>query len=151
VALEYWSGWLWVEFGFTLFFCTEMVLRISWAGIKDHFLGEDWAWSSFDAVIVGIAVVDTIISFTVQSSDAMSTMSLLRLTRLTRLTRLVRIFRLRALRELTKMVTGLVAGFKTLFWATTLLGFWVAFLKMCFGPEIGCFNQKQILLRKWTP
>merc|ERR1719258_119804 len=77
-------------------------------------------WNVFDAIILLTALGSWVTLVVAPDLDA-SPLTILRTIRLTRLSRLIRIFRLKAMRELNIMVRGLLAGFKTLFWAIVLL------------------------------
>jgi len=114
---------LWTEVTFVLFFTVEMILRMYFTGVHNHFLGNDWAWNVFDASVMSISYVDLGISFVQSSSDGGVSLSVVRLIRLTRLSRMLRMLRFKCFQELALMIKGLMGGFRTLVWATVLLVF----------------------------
>lgn len=124
-SIALWQGWTWLEVCFCLFFGTEFALRVSVAGFKGHFCGDDASWNIFDFTILVFAVFDLFASFAGSGT-------LLRLVRLTRLSRVFRMFRLNMLKELTLMLKGLLGGFKTLGWAMVLLLSSIYVIALCF-------------------
>merc|ERR1719282_1000558 len=72
----------------SVFFCfaffVELVLRCI-------FRGTDWKWNIFDCVLVGLQVVEVIMSFT--PIDFLMNLSFIRLIRLMRIVRVVRVIR----------------------------------------------------------
>jgi len=139
-----WEGWRWVELLFTLFFTGEMCLRIYFSGLWHHFLGDDSSWNVFDAIIVIIAIVDTLIDFLMLDLNV-SALTLLRTIRLTRLSRLIRIFRFKKMQELNHMVKGLLAGFRTLFFAMVLLFFMIYVVAVLMTVAFGTDNKVPLI------
>jgi len=122
-----WDGWAAFEIFYTLFFVVEVVVRVRLFGLAEHFLGHEWTWNWFDFIVVLLSVIDT--SMTLLSrlwTDIalevnLSSFSVIRLVRLVRITRLVRLLRLKMFQELTLMVSGIIGGLRTLFWAMFFL------------------------------
>jgi len=119
--------WNWCEVVFAGFFVCELAVKLSMNGFEEHFLGVDWSWNGFDAVLVAFAVFDATRSlieiFSAEGFDdsSWSKLTILRTIRLARLSRMVRLMRWKPLRELRLMVVGLMNGVKTIMWAIVLL------------------------------
>lgn len=141
-----WSGWVYIETSFVLFFTVEQTIRAYANGIKEYFLGKDRLWNWFDASVVILSIVDITIMTLVLASKSQPevvSLSILRLMRMARLTRIIRMFRYQPLKELTLMIKGLLGGLRTLVWATLLL--------ICSMYVIGVFSCWAIGHRNLSP
>jgi len=131
------DAWFWADFGFAVFFFFEMLIRIGYLGLREHFLGHDWAWNLFDALMVFLAAFDILMTTLVAEESPAQHFTVMRFLRMTRLVRLARIFRFRFLNELTLMVKGLVGGLRTLAWAMVLLMFTIYIIAVFATMTIG--------------
>lgn len=121
-----WSGWFYVEFLFTAFFCFEIAVKVRISGIRRYCIGSMSMWNWFDVAVVILAVTDMAAWFIASGEQALNNILVFRVARLARLTkmmRLLRLLRLRIFKELALMVKGVIAGLRTLFWAIVLLFF----------------------------
>jgi len=115
--------WFWINFGFTVFFLLELILRLSRTGPRKFFICQDRKWNAFDSVLLFISVVDISLEFSSAAGSVGQQLSVMRLVRLTRVTRLLRLLRMKFMKELNLMVKGLIGGLCTLAWAVVLLFF----------------------------
>ncbi|CAK9096891.1 unnamed protein product [Durusdinium trenchii] len=118
---EDWTGWKYMEGVLAFFLLLESCMRMYLSGMREFFLGSDWAWNWFDLILMITGVTDVIFQAVGGLESDMFASSLLRFCRLIRLVRVVKIFRLKCMKELRLMVKGLVAGLRTLALAFPLL------------------------------
>jgi len=138
-----------VEVCFTFVFTIEICYRVKTEGLRKHFLGDDRLWSTFDAMLILVAIMDAIVSILPkQSLGRVHGLTVLRVVRLARLTRIVRLLRLRMFKELLLMVKGLFVGLRTLVWAIFLLMGLIycigVFLRQTVGaqPKVQCTSEE---------
>jgi len=112
--------WKVMELLFTLFFVLELFMKLKEEGVGEHFFGVDFAWSWFDFIIVLIAAADSVLILIDLLIDVGDTIDLSKFT-IVRLMRLVKVLRFELFKELTMMITGVIGGMRTLFWAFVLL------------------------------
>lgn len=107
-----------LEYVFTGIFTVELFLKLIDIGPADLYLGPEWKWNWFDAIIVALAWSGIILHASGSKNNTLGNLTVLRLFRLLRLTRLVRLIKM--FKELSLMVQGLLGGLSTLFWAIVL-------------------------------
>jgi len=118
--------WKVLEVFFTLSFVLELVIKLKEKGVAEHFFGSDYLWSWLDFTIVLLSLLDTVLIFLEIFIDLgdnwdLNKSSILRLVRLVRVTRLVKVLRINFLKELSVMISCVISGMRTLFWAFVLL------------------------------
>jgi len=129
VSEDFYKGhifWNVMEVSFTFFFVLELIIDLKAEGVSEHFFGIDYAWSWFDFIIVLMALTDTVQIFLDVFTDLsdgldLNKFTIMRLARVVRVARLMKILRLKMFEELTLMISGVVGGMRTLFWAFVLL------------------------------
>jgi len=136
--------WWFIEIGFTVFFTTELLFNMRTSGIRLFFLGKAWAWNSFDALVVAIAIFD--LGFTAiyraigpsgPGGPDTGSFTIIKMARLGRLARLIRVLRFKIFNELKSMVQGVLAGLRVLFWAIVLLFFFIYLLGVVMRKTVG--------------
>jgi voltage-gated sodium channel len=111
---------------FSVFFSTEIVLRICAHGIE-FWYGDEWHWNYFDLCIVIVGVTDTIGTLLTSDSgsDESSSTSGLRTLRLIRITRLLRVLRVARImhfvRALRDLLVSIFHTLRFLAWTLALL------------------------------
>lgn len=119
---------------FSVLFAIDLGLRWGCDGFIDFFRTKDVGWNTFDTVIVGFGLLDTlfeVITVAMDSSNDGTTatisktanISLLRVLRVVRVVRVARVIRvMRFFRELRMMVFSIIGSMKSLMWVTCILG-----------------------------
>jgi len=100
---------------FTVWFTVELMIRIIGEGVKEFFLGDDFRWNNFDALLV----VNSIVELAVPAAGNFSFLRILRVFRLVRVVRIVRT--VKALQKLRTMVFALMNAFLDLMWALFMI------------------------------
>jgi len=131
-------GFTLVQYGFTLLFLVELLLRLAAYRWK-FFSSAHWQWNWFDVFLVcfslldvGLDVVQMVDSESLNPEPAQgkSSMRMLRLVRVTRLIRALRIVRiLRFVADLRSLILTIIRTLKSLVWSLSLL----CILFYCFG------------------
>eukprot|EP00929_Paragymnodinium_shiwhaense_P051343 TRINITY_DN25854_c0_g1_i2.p1 TRINITY_DN25854_c0_g1~~TRINITY_DN25854_c0_g1_i2.p1 ORF type:complete len:672 (-),score=145.56 TRINITY_DN25854_c0_g1_i2:167-2182(-) len=103
-----------IDVGFSIFFISELLLKMYCNGCIDHFTGEQAALNIFDAVLVSIDLLQLFLQLL--TPDA-ATRVVEQLLRLARLVRILRLLRHPVLNTLLLMVRGMAGGLPTLGWA----------------------------------
>jgi len=140
-----WQGWQVIEICFTFFFVTELAIKVRYLGLLETYLGSDWQWNLFDTIIVLVAVMDLAfyifehLNLTIHVD--FTKVTVIRLVRLLRITRVVRLLKFPVFKDLRIMVSGVVGGLKTLFWALML----ISMLVYIFGVMM-----RQLVLQEFT-
>jgi len=117
-----WGGWLVLDGIFCLGFTIEFLLKLLIHGPHNHFLGQHWKWSLFDAIVVLVAIVELVLTLSLgQEEDPGVLGTLFHVVRLLRLTRIVKVLRFPFFKDLMMMLNGLIDGARTLFWSIVLL------------------------------
>merc|ERR1711971_885076 len=115
------DGWYFVGLAFTLFFTVELIVRLSMNGCKEYFVtSPDRYWNWFDAVLVVLAVVESIIILVFEFDQ--DPIILGRILRLSKLFRLLRVVRFRMFKQVEVMILRLIAGTSSLRGSMLLLG-----------------------------
>eukprot|EP00812_Abedinium_dasypus_P010174 NODE_380_length_1617_cov_339.211268.p1 GENE.NODE_380_length_1617_cov_339.211268~~NODE_380_length_1617_cov_339.211268.p1 ORF type:complete len:439 (+),score=150.86 NODE_380_length_1617_cov_339.211268:3-1319(+) len=112
---------------FTVIMALELGLRIVAYG-RFFWWGTDWAWSYFDATVVGFAVADAVADFITGAGTTTSTTTLrsLRLLRVARLVRALRIVRLMSfMRALRDLVFSIIATLQSLAWSMVFFSMFI--------------------------
>jgi len=134
-----WTGWIVIDAVFTALFLVELTIRLRILSCKTFIMGEEWHWNLFDtaAVLVGaVSLLASTFGEYVNGYDT-SNFTLLRLLRMMRITRLAGLLRHRAYKELALIVNGILAGMRTLFWASILLTCIIYFLAVLLTQTVG--------------
>eukprot|EP00913_Durusdinium_trenchii_P003800 g3519.t1 len=120
---EDWTGWKYMEGVLAFFLLLESCMRMYLSGMREFFLGSDWAWNWFDLILMITGVTDVIFQAVGGLESDMFASSLLRFCRLIRLVRVVKIFRLKCMKERAQPEGGKrkTAGNRTLALAFPLL------------------------------
>eukprot|EP00931_Biecheleriopsis_adriatica_P104093 TRINITY_DN78832_c0_g1_i1.p1 TRINITY_DN78832_c0_g1~~TRINITY_DN78832_c0_g1_i1.p1 ORF type:complete len:631 (+),score=132.21 TRINITY_DN78832_c0_g1_i1:58-1893(+) len=107
---------------FCVCFSLELICRFMAYGLR-LFTSGSWGWNIFDCTLVGLQLVDEVISWSAAGVDSglmnFSFMRVLRILRLIRVLRIVRILRL--IGELRAIVSSIVGSLKSLGWTVVLL------------------------------
>lgn len=120
-SLDYaWPHWEKIETTFTFLFMSEVCLRIGIAGPEEHFMGPDRMWNIFDIAVVIVGLSDLVMQSANKGSEATNGTAI-RMLRLLRMAKMVRVLRLKAFKELRLIVSGLIGGLRTIFWAFVFL------------------------------
>lgn len=112
------------QWTFCILFCVELGLRWMAEGLTGFFSTTESSWNSFDAIIVGISLIDQFLELLGDSGEQSmtSSVSILRTMRIVRIVRVVRVIRvLRFFRELRIMVVSVLGSFKSLMWVSLVL------------------------------
>jgi len=135
--------WWGIEICFTAFFTCEMLYNWRAAGTRRFFLGETWAWNTFDVIVVGIALSDLAFTGTYRALSAgddagdTGSFTIIKMARLGRLARLVRVLRFKIFNELKSMIQGVLAGLRVLFWAIMLFFFFIYLVGVVMRKTVG--------------
>jgi len=115
-------GYRIVDAMFCIAFTIEIFLRMVALGPQFIF-GGGWKWNLFDSLLVGMQLVDEILSTMAESIFSggfnFSFMRVLRIFRLIRIIRIIRILRL--IGELRTIVSSIMGSLKSLAWTVVLL------------------------------
>eukprot|EP00929_Paragymnodinium_shiwhaense_P006902 TRINITY_DN110858_c0_g1_i1.p1 TRINITY_DN110858_c0_g1~~TRINITY_DN110858_c0_g1_i1.p1 ORF type:complete len:802 (+),score=202.96 TRINITY_DN110858_c0_g1_i1:99-2408(+) len=106
------------EHTFFVYFSLELLLRL-YAAPVSFFIGEDFGWNLFDALLVLNSTVEYALSGA--SFPSLMIMRVLRVCRMFRILRVVRVMRF--FRTLRLMLTSIVSSVVPLFWVFVLLFF----------------------------
>lgn len=116
---------------FTVFFNTafavELAIRWIGDGTVEFFCTSDCSWNVFDMVVVSAGILDLLsMAFPpgpFGGSEIMSNTSMLRVIRVIRIVRVAKVIRVvQFFRELRMMVFALLMSFKSVIWASMVLG-----------------------------
>lgn len=129
-----WDGWIVVEVCFATVFVMELLMKLFVHGVVEYFFGWDWRWHNFDFLLVIVAVVDVVINLS-ETNAELPGLSVARVLRLLRFARLVRVAR--RFKELSLMVSGLIGGIRTLFWAMVMFFVMVYVLAVLLTQTVG--------------
>ncbi|CAK9006155.1 unnamed protein product [Durusdinium trenchii] len=117
-------AWTVLEAIFTLFFLGELIVRMTFFGVREFLFGSDWYWSWFDILCVVLALIDMGIVYTTLGSGGQADtgpVSALKMLKLARLGRIIRLLKFKIFQELKLMIQGVFTGLRVLFWAVVLL------------------------------
>lgn len=107
------------EWSFLCFYSLEILCRIYIHGIF-YFINDDWAWNTFDLIIVFISAVGLI--HNASGDKEGNSIGFLRIFRVLRSVKVVRVFRaFRMFRDLRIMLECIYGSFVSLFWCCCLL------------------------------
>lgn len=121
-ADQSWTGWLWFDLIFCVFFLVELALRLVVIKPCYFFCGPGMVSNIFDLSIVVLDSAQLILTVVASREDGGgSSLKVLRFVRLVRLGRIVRILRVSFFRELLVMMNGMRGGFTTLIWSMFLV------------------------------
>eukprot|EP00927_Polykrikos_kofoidii_P011610 TRINITY_DN14958_c0_g1_i1.p1 TRINITY_DN14958_c0_g1~~TRINITY_DN14958_c0_g1_i1.p1 ORF type:complete len:755 (-),score=136.06 TRINITY_DN14958_c0_g1_i1:61-2325(-) len=114
-----------LEVMFCIIFTLELAIRMAVFG-RHTFAVRGWRWNAFDTVVVGLQLLEEIVSLTSRRTgsslamlNGMNSMRLVRVLRLVRVFRLVRLFRF--IQELRTMLCSIANSFRSLLWTIVLL------------------------------
>jgi len=132
------------ETSFCVLFTLELIFRILAHGAS-FFSGTDRIWNAFDALVVGLQLLDQIslMAFALHAQMHISLLRILRIVRLVRITRLLRAIRL--VEELRTIVSSIAGSMKALGWTLLLLSmsifmFSVLFMEIIFDTGAASRN-----------
>lgn len=114
------TAWTFIEAAFVAVFAMELVAKVLAFGFVRMFLGREWLWSWFDAIIVVVGIMDCAMTWA-EGGERTAKVSIAQIFRLARLARLGRVMRMKVFREIVLLAQGLKIGVRTLFWAFVLL------------------------------
>jgi len=115
---EFKTTWTVLEMLCVAFFCLELILKLRYCGCTEFLTGKEWRWNLFDSIIVTAALVD----FALQNEHG-DIVGAVRLLRFLKFARLMKLLHLKMFKDLKLMVSGVINGLQTLFWAFVFL--WV--------------------------
>merc|ERR1740121_1300259 len=93
-----WGGFRYLEVAFTLFFAGEIILKCGMVGPRVFWFGSSRAWNIFDTCVVGMAIMDLLLTELFLQGNRLNNVTMFRVARLARLTRMMRLLRLLRLR-----------------------------------------------------
>lgn len=107
---------------FTVWFLSELILRMISQGFARYFLGRDWSWNLFDLLVVLTDVAETLATYVSGDSSVFQNLTAIRMLRVLRVIRTVRVIRLvRFFKELRMMVYSVLKSGLLLVWSMMLL------------------------------
>lgn len=130
-----WDGWKYVEYGFTVFFISELSAKLCLQHPAEFFRGELCHWNMFDVVVVLIAVADSL--FSILGSNDIKDLQIVKVIKVGRLARLLRLLRYSFLKDLKQMIAGVAAGLRVLFWALVLFFIFIFMLAITVRQLLG--------------
>lgn len=108
-----WNVWLVIDLIFGFLFWTELFLKLTLCGFRNHFLGGDRIANCFDFTLVLLDTLQLVYLMTASKESikaleesSMPSASLFRVVRLLRLARILRVLRSDAFGDLLSMVSG---------------------------------------------
>lgn len=132
-----------IDTSFCVLWTTELVLRLSVYG-NSFFTMAGCRWNIFDAAVVGLQLLEELVSAAANTRDtAMPTnLNVVRLLRVLRLVRIIRLVRLlRFIQELRTMVCSIANSFRSLCWTIVLLMLMVYVVSVCLTQLIADHGQ----------
>mmetsp|Transcript_143311 Transcript_143311/g.260771 ORF Transcript_143311/g.260771 Transcript_143311/m.260771 type:complete len:918 (+) Transcript_143311:121-2874(+) len=115
--------WLWdlLEHVLLVIFTTELVLRVCINGPSIYFDPRegDFLWNVFDVTVVGMGLIDALVSLVFGGMSAGGGETLFRMIRLLRILRIFRIVRF--LKQLYLLAFGFIEAAQAVFWVTLLM------------------------------
>jgi len=136
-----WIGWRVLEMAFVAFFTAELACRMWLVGFVELFCGYSAGWHRFEAFMVAVSIIDTMIFLVGKNIDSGAELQVLRILRLFRLARVAQLLRLKSVKELVLMINGCAASMKTLFWALLLISTMIYFLGITLHQFLGPSRQ----------
>jgi len=121
---------------FCIIFTIELVGRWSVKGFLGFFMKSDWQWNSFDLFVVFVSLIEVIMGFASEGNPLLANISLIRILRVVRIIKIAKVIRvLKFFRELRMMLYSIIGSFKSLGWATMVLGmvFYIFGICLCAG------------------
>mmetsp|Transcript_45788 Transcript_45788/g.74415 ORF Transcript_45788/g.74415 Transcript_45788/m.74415 type:complete len:673 (-) Transcript_45788:8-2026(-) len=115
-----------VDIAFTAIFCTELLLRMMGEELA-FWVGPEWRWNIFDAVMVLSMLIDTAL---VAAGLEVGYIRLLRVIRALRSFRIIRV--LRFFRELRVMLLSIMNSIAPLMWAVLFLALTISVFSVVF-------------------
>jgi len=117
------SHWGLLENIFLIVFALELIARLVAFGFENFFdmWSDDFCWNFFDAIIVMIGVVDSLILIITENEKGGSFSTLFRIVRIFRILRIFKIIRF--LKQLYLLAHGFIEAAQSVFWVTTLMVF----------------------------
>lgn len=110
-----------VEGLFSILFVGELALRLV-AECWQFCTGPDWAWNSFDVVMVALILLEQLDRYVLERMAHLSGMSTLRVLRAVRVLRALRAIRiLQALKGLRVLLQTVIAAFRSMVWTSLIV------------------------------
>lgn len=124
--------WSVMEWAFFTFFAGELFLRL-WALRKEFFLGSEWRWNTFDALLVSQSALSIFLEQLNEESENLPNLYPARILRTLRFGRILRVIRVfKVFQSLRVMVISIVQSFLQLLWVFLLLLFVIYFFAIIF-------------------
>eukprot|EP00928_Gymnodinium_smaydae_P001157 TRINITY_DN10423_c0_g5_i1.p1 TRINITY_DN10423_c0_g5~~TRINITY_DN10423_c0_g5_i1.p1 ORF type:complete len:606 (-),score=77.71 TRINITY_DN10423_c0_g5_i1:276-2033(-) len=117
-------AWVVVDALFALAFLFEICLKIRVTGLLNFSCGPEKLMNWLEAVLVALAVSESIVTsvqMSLGASSGVHLLTLFRTLRVCRVIRIIRVVRLEVFKELKEMIRGTVGGMKTLAWSVVLI------------------------------
>ena len=97
-----------------IFFVAELCLKFAAFGCATFWFGTDWAWNSFDFLVIALSVLDIVLEFSLRASVSTGQVRVFRVLRIFRYVRSIRVVRLfryiSALQVLTLSILGTMSS-----------------------------------------
>eukprot|EP00929_Paragymnodinium_shiwhaense_P009173 TRINITY_DN11322_c0_g2_i1.p1 TRINITY_DN11322_c0_g2~~TRINITY_DN11322_c0_g2_i1.p1 ORF type:complete len:805 (+),score=111.30 TRINITY_DN11322_c0_g2_i1:97-2511(+) len=125
---------------FVIIYAFEILMRVSYLGPRDFFIGKAALWNVFDLFVTLVSVAEECmnrLSMGQPDAEGATYGDMLRLLRLSRLARMARLFRLGIMSEFRKMVYRIYSGLVPLLWASSVLLFAFFIIAVVLRQTIG--------------
>jgi len=124
--------WDLVELAFSIFFQTELALRL----LAERLLfiyGPEWRWNLFDSTLVSLSVIDMIYKGARSGGGDLGNVTLARMFRVVRFVRIIRVVRaVRAFHSLRLVVFAIYESMVSLIWCFIVVGLIIYVFAVCF-------------------
>lgn len=125
VSLDYspnWSGWFYVDTGFSVMFTFEVLIKIVAMGPGVYFCGPEKVWNIFDLLLSSGAAAEIVYQVAIRGASTPSRIALtIRVLRLARVSFYMRLINTPLLTELSNIVQGFIIAVPSLFWVMLTL------------------------------
>lgn len=104
------------------FFVVELCLKFAAFGCAPFWFGADWAWNSFDFLVIALSVLDVVLEFSLRASVSTGQVRVFRVLRIFRYVRSIRVVRLfRYISALQVLTLSILGTMSSLAWTLVLL------------------------------
>ncbi|CAL1131773.1 unnamed protein product [Cladocopium goreaui] len=105
-----------------IFFVAELCLKFAAFGCATFWFGTDWAWNSFDFLVIALSVLDIVLEFSLRASVSTGQVRVFRVLRIFRYVRSIRVVRLfRYISALQVLTLSILGTMSSLAWTLALL------------------------------
>lgn len=134
-----------VDMVFCVCFLVELGFRLWGYGCHRYWCdSEDWAWNTFDFVIVTTSTFDTVMSAVSKADSALGNISALRVIRVVRIVRVLRIIRvMKFFADLRILLAAIISTVKTASFAFVLITFIVYMFAIAITQLVAEFVKEQ--------